>query len=200
MAVLMRQARSGAGTIILVLMMLVAGACGGKGTAPETKLDPETGATIQRAGLPIRFYRDNSGRAAYARDYIYVGPLSVNRMGSYHYYLWLGVWSTHSDNVGATARHDELEEITIIADGEPLALDVAGWTPGTIGVSAPVYEKPVASAIDAFYLVTLDQIRLISEARDVSIRTATGGSGRYEVWADDDRGAEAMRQFVRETR
>ena len=198
MAILTYRIESVAGHIALLLLMLLVGACSGMGTTPDTRLDPETGATIQRAAVPIRFFRDNSGRAAYARDFVYLGPLSVNRMGSYRHYVWLGVWSTHADSVDATTRRDELETITIIADGEPLALEVAGWTPGTIGVSAPVYKRPVASAIDAYYLVTLDQIRLISEARDVSIQTAAGESGRYEVWASGERGAEAMRQFVRQ--
>ena len=196
----MRSVMPGTLKTALFLLVLLVCACTSMNTMPYSGLDPETGATIERAAAPIRFYRDNSGRAAYARDFIYLGPLSVNQMGRYRYYLWLGVWSTHAGAIDTTQRHDELETITIIADGEPLALDVAGWTPGTVETSAPVYDRPVASAVDAYYLVTLDQIRLLSEARDISIQTAPGESGRYEVWADGDRSAEAMRQFVRQIR
>lgn len=200
MAVLTQPGKTAAGTIALLLAMLLTSACGGMGTTPDSRLDPETGATIDRAAVPIKFFQDNSGRAAYARDFIYLGPLAVNRMGSYHYYLWLGVWSTHADSVDTTKRHDELEAITIIADGEPLALEVAGWTLGTIGSSAPVYDRPVATAIDAYYVVTLDQIRLLAEASDISIQVAPGEAGNYEVWTNGARGMEALRKFVRQAR
>jgi len=185
--------------IALLLLMLLVGGCGAVGTMPDTRLDPQTGATITRAAVPTRFFRDNSGRAAYARDFVYLGPLSVNRMGSYRYYLWLSAWSTHAGAIDTTQRHDELETVTIFADGEPLSLEAAGWTLSTIGASVPVYERPVASAIDAYYPVTLDQIRLLSEAIDISIQTTPGESGRYEVWAGSARGTAAMQQFVRQT-
>lgn len=49
---------------------------------------------------------------------------------------------------------DGFETIVIFADGEPLPLEVAGWTVAAIGASEPVNLKPVASAADAYYYVS----------------------------------------------
>ena len=57
---------------------------------------------------------------------------------------------------GPLAARDDLESIVIFADGEPLLFELSGWTPDTIGASEPVYVKPMASAADAYYQVTMD--------------------------------------------
>jgi hypothetical protein len=135
------------------------------------------------------FYRDVSGRAAYARDYVHVAPLEVNRSGAYRYYLWLGIWNTMEDARSDQSR-DGFESIVVFADGEPLPLEIAGWTATAIGASEPVYLKPVASAADAYYEVTLDQLRLISEAKDVRLQSTGKRRGSYEPW-DDQKSAKA---------
>lgn len=176
-------------------MMLVAG-CAGTARQPGDILDPGTGVTIGHAQAPAVFYRDNSGHAAYARDYIYLGPLRINSMGEYRYYLWLGAWSTHGHGIDGPSRRDALESLTIIADGEPLPLEVSGWTPQAIGSSVHVYDKPVASAVEAYYRVTLDQIRLLAEADDIRIFPGPGDASSYELWNGGRRNMASMRQFV----
>ena len=85
-------------------------------------------------------------------------------MGSYRYYLWIGAWSTHASLRDDTKRRDALASVTIIADGEPLSFEIGSWTHDGVGVSTAIYDKPVATAIDAYYPVTLDQVRLLAEA------------------------------------
>lgn len=183
--------------IPVLAALCLAGGCAGTATVPSETLDPLTGATIGRAEVPLRFYEEQSGRAAYARNYVYLGPLWVNKSGDYRYYLWLGIWSTHVESVDNARRRDAFESVTIIADGEPLSLDVGGWTHSVIGASRDVYTRPVASALDAYYPVTLDQIRLLAEATDIRIRSAGVTGGSFERW-DGDRGAnDALREFVR---
>jgi hypothetical protein len=179
----------------VTLLAGLAVACGSSTPLLEESLDYGTGVTLTRSTAPVVLYRDNSGHAAYARDFVYVGPIEVNRMGSYNYYLWLGIWSTLDDSSRWTKR-DGFESITLYADGEPLQLEVAGWSVESIGASRPVFTKPVASAADAYYPVTVDQIRLIAEARDLELQTSSPPMMRYHRWREGDAGAMAMRQFV----
>ena len=117
--------------------------------AVNEKLDPNTGVTITYSGTPLVLYRDDPSRAAFARNYVHVGPIQVNRSGSYRYYLWLGIWNTMQ--VADISEHrDGFESIIIFADGEPLTLELAGWTPESIGASEATYIKPLASTADAY--------------------------------------------------
>ena len=109
--------------------------------------------------------------------------IEINSGGSYRYYLWLGIWSTVQD-VDERERRDRFESIVLFADGEPLVLDVAGWTPEPIGASEPVYVRPVASAADAYYAVTVDQIRLIAKAKDLQLITSGTTRQSFELWDD----------------
>jgi len=159
-------------------------------------MDPLTGVTVTRSPAPLVLYRDNSARAAYARDFVYVAPLSVNRMGNYNHYLWLGIWSSMSSQQ-LTDQRDGFESIVIFADGEPLRLELEGWTLSSIGVSRPVYNKPTATAADAYYPVTLDQIRLIAEARDIQLHTGGPRAASYEPWDNLSQGLAGIQEFVR---
>ena len=185
--------------ITTLLLAAFASACGSSVPMLEESLDYGTGVTLTRSTAPVVLYHDNSGHAAYARDYVYLGPIEVNRMGSYSYYLWLGIWSTLDDASRWTAR-DGFESVVLYADGEPLQLEVAGWSADSIGASRPVFTKPVASAADAYYAVTVDQIRMIAEARDLVLQTTSPPTVQYHRWRDEDAGAVAMRQFVTHAR
>lgn len=181
-------------TAITVLAALTLCACSASAPLTVDRLDRETGVTVTRAAVPLILYRENSGYAAHAREYVYVGPLRVNRMGDYRYFLWLGIWSTIGDP-DVSAQRDGFDSVVLFADGEPLRLDLEGWTPAAIGTSEPPYPKPVASAADAYYRVTLDQIRLISEARDVRL-SAGDPPASYEPWDDQSRAMSALQKFV----
>ncbi|HKJ20264.1 MAG TPA: hypothetical protein VJ993_06355, partial [Woeseiaceae bacterium] len=155
--------------IICLITLAFLSACAGPGALVTDQLDPLTGVTVTRATKPLVLYRDRSAQSAFGRDYVYLGPLEINNMGERRYYFWFGVWST-SDSVDRGSTLDNFESVVIYADGEPLSLQLAGTTLGSIGVSEPVYVKPTASATDAFYAVTIDQIRLVAESRDLELR------------------------------
>lgn len=179
-------------------MVVVAGllaSCSSGGPLVEQKLDTVTGVTVTRSTAPIVLYRDNSAHAAHARDYVYLGPVEINRMGDNSYYLWLGIWSTMRDEV-RSAERDGFESVIIYADGEPLPLELAGWTLDAIGVSEPVYVKPVASAADAFYRVTVDQIRFIAESSDIQLRVGTAQPKSYALWDKQGSANASMRAFI----
>jgi hypothetical protein len=172
----------------LIAVSLLCG-CSSSTAFVADKFDPVTAVTITYSPTPMVFYRDESGRAAYARDYVHMGPVEVNRSGSFRYYIWLGIWNTMQDATTANSR-DGFESVVIFADGEPLPLEISGWTPAAIGASEPVYVKPVASAADAYYEITVDQLRIIAEAKDIRLQSIGPQRRFYEPW-DDLAGAKA---------
>ncbi len=174
---------------------LALSSCASGSSAVVEDLDPLTGVTVTRTTSPLVLYRESSASAAHARDFVYVGPVLVNRMGRHDYYLWMGIWSTIRDSDPSRQR-DGFESIVIYADGEPMQLEIKGWTPDSIGVSEPVYLKPVSSAADAFYTVTYDQIRLIAEADDIRLRTESVRSQRYELWENQGTARQRLNAFL----
>jgi hypothetical protein len=181
--------------LVAVLCLVVLQSCASDSRLVADKMDPLTSVTISYSQTPLVFYRDVSGRAAYARDFVHLAPLEVNRSGEYRYYLWLGIWNTMADARSEQSR-DGFESIVIFADGEPLPLEVAGWTVAAVGASEPVYLKPVASAADAYYQVSVDELRLISEAKDVRLQATGSRSVAYEPWDDQKAGKASLAEFL----
>jgi hypothetical protein len=177
-------------------LLLALVACASQHGVIQNKLDPGTTATITYSQTPLVFYRDDYGKAAFARNYVHMGPLEVNRMGSMHYYLWLGIWNTMQDAESGEPR-DGFESIVIFADGEPLALEVSGWSQAAIGASEPVYVRPVASATDAYFEVTVDHLRLIAAAEDIRIQSTGPRPRNYELWDEQRSAKESLNEFLR---
>jgi hypothetical protein len=159
------------------------------------KLDPLTGVTVTFAETPLVLYRDNPSRAAYARNFVHLGPIQVNRAGSYRYYLWLGIWNTMQVE-DLSGHRDGFESIIVFADGEPLTLELVGWTPEAIGASEPTYLKPVASTADAYYEVTADQIRLIANSRDIRIHVVGTSPKEFQLWDDQMSARNSLAEFL----
>lgn len=169
--------------------------CASSGSQVLERLDPETGATITRAAAPFIMYRDMSAQSAFGREYVYVGPVQVNNMGERRHYLWLGIWGT-SDSGDRGDTMANFETIVIYADGEPLSLEVKGWTPWSIGASDSVYVQPVASALGGYYRVTIDQMRLIAESRDLEIRAGTLRPQRFFPWDSIESTSQSLTAFL----
>lgn len=175
--------------ILVALAACFLVACASRSPSLGSKLDPVTSVTITFSHSQMVFYREVPGRAAYARDYVHIAPLEVNHSGTYRYFLWLGHWTTMQE--GESDRPvDGFESIVVFADGEPLPLEAAGWTPSAIGASEPVYLKPVANAMDGYYEVTVDQLRLIAEARNIHLQSTGPRGNSYIPW-DNQRSAKA---------
>ena len=161
----------------------------------DAEHDLELATLLEPPGLPLVLYRDNPSAAAYARNVVHIGPIEVNRSGEYRYFLWVGIWNTLQSTDAFTSR-DGFDTIVITGDSESMELELAGWTPAAINTSAPVYVKPVASAAEAYYPLTVDQIRFIAEARNVRLRTTGNSPREYTLWSGQAGAREALRAFL----
>lgn len=185
------------GRLAGLLALLCLCACATSTPHVNEFLDPRTGVTVTSSVAPLVLYRNNPAVAAYARNYVNLGPIKVNRMGAYTYFLWVGIWNTMEP--ADIRSRDGFESITLFADGEPFTLDLAGWSPSAIGTSLPVYRKPVASAADAYYRVTIDQIRLIAEADEIRLRTTGPSRREYQLWERQRSAYRSLKAFLSET-
>jgi hypothetical protein len=183
--------------ISFACLMLLSGLFGCTATTPTVtdQLDWQTGATVTFVNTPLMLYRENPGKAAYARDYAHLGPIRVNRSGTYQYYLWVGSWATMQKS-NVSEHRDGFESIVIFADEEPLLLELSGWTPDAIGISKPTYIKPVASSTDAYYQVTIDQIRLIAEASDIRLHSTGSSPKDFELWDAQKSARNELTEFL----
>lgn len=180
--------------MLQTVFLFCVSSCATFGASTIETLDPLTSVTLTAVKTPMIFYRDNSGHSAYARDFANLGPIQVNRSGQYRYFLWIGIWSTGQDT-DDTRRRDSFESPVLFIDGEPFQLQVAGWSPESIGASKAIYSKPVASAIDAYYEVTLDIIRLMANSSNVRLRSSGGYAASFEPWNDQQAAADSLRDF-----
>ena len=153
----------------MTLAVLLTGACASNPELVLSKLDPKTSVTISYNQSPLAFIRTLSTNPAQSNEHVYLGPVEVNRSGDYRYYIWLASWSM-TDPGQLDRRHDRFESIDIIADGKPVTLKMTGGSTRAIGASESVYRKPVGWATEAYYDVTLDQLRMIADATELRLQ------------------------------
>lgn len=179
---------------ISLLLLAIAGCASSAGV--QEFLDPETSVTVSYVDTPVILYRDRSGRAAFARSFVNIGPIQVNQSGRDRYYLWLGIWNT-IDSGDDDRQASSFELVTLYVDGEPLLLDLAGWTPSAIGTTRQAYTKPVSTAREAYYEVSLDQIRLLASATEIRVHTSGERGVSYEMWDSSESATRGFREFLR---
>ena len=78
---------------VLVLLALLAGCAGVNQTLPP-RIDDVTGETIVTLRKPVVLARQVPHLSTKARDYVYLGPVEIDRMGAQEFFLWVGMAST----------------------------------------------------------------------------------------------------------
>jgi len=187
----------GASITGLIVMMSIVGCTTPPSMVLET-LDPLTAVTVSSINTPFVLLREQPSTSADADEYIYLGPIKVNKAGQYDFYLWVGVWSAGRPIDLAAYRHD-LEKIIVFADGEPFSLGVVGWTPAAIGTSEPAYLNPRAWGSDAYYQVTAEQVRQFSVANDIVLQISDASSDEFVLWDEQEVARADLAEFVKGT-
>ena len=78
-------------TLAVITIVFLAAGCSAvtREGAPEEYLDRATGVTVTHLDAPVVFSHAAPRLAVHARDYVYMGPLEINRTGKREYYLWV---------------------------------------------------------------------------------------------------------------
>lgn len=167
------------------------------GQAPVVeKLDELTAVTYTYVRTPLILSPDAPLDRANARDYVQVGAIEVNRMGSLKYYLWLGISEIeHVESSGT--HHDGFKSIVLIFGDRKFPLDIRGWTQEAIGVSEPVYQKLFSTSVDAYYEVTLEHVRLLAEEDSMTLLTSGSAPREFVSWYRQTTAKEELAEFLR---
>lgn len=184
--------------ISLPVLAILSGCTTGKPTVIE-RLDEVTAVTISYCRTPLVMSPDTTYVRDARRDFVQVGAMEVNRMGSLQYYLWLGI--TEVDPVANAARHPEgFESIVFSADNESIRLDVRGWTSAAIGTSEAVYHKLFSDSADAYYPVTLEQLQLLTDSDNLTLRTTGPAPREFVSWYRQTTFESDLTEFLRAVR
>jgi len=154
-------------------------ACAGQPPPVHSRLDA-SGITVVTLVDPLVVARPVADLAAGTRDYAYLGPVEVNRMGELSYFLWVGLAST-IDRERVNAVPEAAETLVVIVDQQPMTLALEIWQHD---LESPPYAAaaPLYATLSA--RTTLDQIRRIAAAASVEIHivSTTGAVRRYRHW------------------
>jgi hypothetical protein len=174
------------GKIVAATLFLVSvAACGGGRSAVVEQLDERAGMTLARSRTPLVFARTEPRYSRSARDYLYVGPLEINRQGVREYYLWVGVASTLDR--GFIAPDAELPQaLYATVDGEPMELPLKPLADLVRRTNpAPIYGTAVPVRMELAARVTLQQLALLDTGLETIAATGPQGPERiYVRWAE----------------
>ncbi len=168
--------------VIVIILATQYGCGGGPALVPE-QFDEPTTLTWIAMDEPIVLARRVPRYSASARDYVFLGPVEVNRMGELEYYLWVGAASTVDRPLyGETAPVSA--SLLVEADGAPLSLPLTDGSPAIdavpYGVNVPIERTQHAR-------ITLDQVRRLADAGsvEVSVLLDSGTLVPYTLWRGD---------------
>lgn len=121
--------------------------------------------------------------ASGARDYAYIGPVEINRMGYRDYYLWVSLASTiDREFLGLTPT--DATELVLLVDNEPMQFPISAWN---TDLDVPPYAStaPVYATLEVS--TTLDQIHRIAAAETIELHfiESTNANSQYEYWNGD---------------
>ena len=169
--------------LVLNLSLLTCGcAWMGKGEQAATDDASDRVAAVD-ASEPVWLAAPRPGLSAVGNDYLFVGPMSVNRDGSPQNYLWFAVGTTIDRRLtGAPAP--VLDTVVLIVDGTPMTFDLVPWEESSR--PAP-FDLTIDSYASYAARITASQIRQLANASilDAYVTDAEGRSPLFTTVAGD---------------
>ena len=168
--------------LVLALSTLSISGCASQQQGLSERLDERTGVTTTALDSPITLVRQAPDLAVGSRDYAFVGPVEVNRMGKRSYYLWIGLAST-VDRARTREVPPRPVSLSMIVDGVPLVIELEEER-GDQGAQRYRTPLPVYGVYRA--PVSLDIVKLL--AHEDTLRLGLEGSRdawMYEAWSGD---------------
>ncbi len=160
---------------------------------PDEYLDEQTAATLTIVAEPLVFACERRDLGAYARDYVTLAAVAVNRNRRVSYVLLAYFWST----VAPHLRPDALtvpELLVVQADDRHIELRRSAHTARDEGVSVLIHPPPGTTASPLVYPTDLATLRFLAEAHRLKILSDSAATPTgFALW-DDERGA--LRAFV----
>lgn len=128
----------------------------------------------------VVFARPVRTLAAGARDYAYIGPIEINRMGDRQYYFWIALASTVDRGLAGLVPMDA-DTVVLLVDESPMVLPLVEWD---TTLDIPPYDSTAPIYATLAVHTSLDQIHRIANASAVELHVAAdaGSTARYRRW------------------
>ena len=186
-----------AGTLLSSLLGGCAGTPAAKSEVQES-LEEATGSNITYVTTPTAFVNEQPGLASGGRDYVYLAPILVSRGGEHTCWLWLGIWSTIDRQArNADVKPLRLGALQIVADDEPMDLDLQFANAHPTGVRRIPYATPVPPIQEFLVPVTRTQLQRLGSARVLTLVDRQEGEASRS-WRGDGRAANLLSQLAGE--
>ncbi|MEM7502404.1 MAG: hypothetical protein AAF417_10195 [Pseudomonadota bacterium] len=173
-------------TTRLTALGLVASSLLGCAT-PQSEVTPvaiaEAGVSATSDAGAVWLAADRPGLSNVGKDFLFVGPMTMNRDGLQRRYLWFALGSTIDRRItGAPGR--SMESVIISVDGVPMTFDVETWSAPSGGLP---YVLPIEPELNFVALVTRSQLERLGTARAVEayVLDGDGRSPAYRVARGD---------------
>lgn len=166
------------------LAMLTLGGCSLFPDAGDTLTNSiQTGVSPGSSRDAVWLAAQRPGLSVAGKDYLFVGPMTVNRDGLRRSYLWFAVGTTIDRHLTGVAK-PELETVVLVVDGTPMTFDLTAWD--NAKASAP-YPLSIESYVSYAARVTASQLRQLVQAETLEayVTDANGRSPLYVVVSGD---------------
>ena len=166
--------------LILLIVLVVLG-CQSTGPTVE-RLDTGSGITLSGVAEPLAFARTEARYSRTARDYVYLGPVEVNRQGRRDYFLWVGAGTTLDR--GYLAPEQATPEVLLVSvRDELMALELAPWDERVPALGDPVIYAPTVKLTATLGArVSRQQLDLIAKESLESIRIVDTSGAVQSYW------------------
>lgn len=174
-------------------LVLVAG-CAGEEPRPTEYLDQQTGVTIRTTAEPFVYAHAVPEIAANARDYLSLGAVEVDNMGTRKHYLVAVSWST-VDRIGG--GHAAVpDSLPLAVSGRELQLRPVSHDARSLGIGSAPFRPPSGMVGESWYLVTPADLRAFVAAPPAAITLPSdAGSASYLLWRS---ASSEFEEFVRD--
>lgn len=169
------------------LLMAVLSGCAWLGDSvssqPQADTTPlaviESGVSAVSPDGPIWLAAEQPGLSVVGKDFLFAGPMMVNREGQRRQYLWFALGSTIDRRItGAEDRM--LQSVVFSVDGTLMTFELISWD---VADQSQPYQVPYASEGRYAARVTQSQIRKIAGATTLEAYVTDRGSRspRFEL-------------------
>ena len=138
----------------------------------------ETGVSPTSTRESVWLAAERPGLSAVGKDYLFVGPMTVNREGARRSYLWFAVGTTIDRHITG-ADKPQLDTIVLLVDDTPMTFDLVPWDNAA---DASPYPMAIDSYVSYAARVTSSQVRQLANA-SVLQAYLTDENGRSPVYS-----------------
>ncbi len=155
------------GACLLAASVALAGCALGKRAVLTQYMEEDVAIVITALVEPLLLADEASALGVNVGDYLQLTPVEINRSGDFNYYLSMVFWSTVDRQ--QTDNHHALERVTLMLDSVPMQLQLSFVRVGGGANRLDVIPAPVAGAVQAYYSLTVSQIRELGAAQSLYV-------------------------------